>query len=74
MMIVLIGFFSLTIPLILLIGDLLGPLLHISYFIILLVLVDKVCGIVRANTIRICVWFFGISFLLNFTVRFLASG
>lgn len=48
-----------------LLGGILGPFTLIVSIVALYFLIDKVCGTPRNITIRICLWYFGLSFLIN---------
>ena len=52
---------------------LLGPLTFVVNVVALYFMVDKVCGTNKAVTIRICAWYFGISFLINVFFRLIAG-
>lgn len=49
----------------LLLGGILGPFTVVINIAALYLLVDKVCGTSRKVTVRICAWYFGISFLIG---------
>ena len=49
----------------LLLGAVLGPFTVVIDIIALYLLVDKVCGTSRKKTIKICAWYFGISFMIG---------
>ncbi|BCX47502.1 hypothetical protein HAHE_14100 [Haloferula helveola] len=49
----------------LLLSGVLGPFTVIIDIAALYLLVDKVCGASRGVTIRICAWYFGLSFLIS---------
>lgn len=48
-----------------LLGGILGPFTLLISVAALYFLVDKVCGTPRKATIKICAWYFGLSFLIN---------
>ena len=48
-----------------LLGGVLGLFTIVLEIGALYLLVDKICGTSRATTIRICVWYFVVSFLIN---------
>lgn len=49
----------------LLLSGILGPFTLVVDIAALYLLVDKVCGTSRKVTIKICAWYFGISFLIG---------
>jgi hypothetical protein len=51
----------------------LGPFTVLVDVAALYLLVDKVCGTNRKTTIRICVWYFGISFLIGLFFALLSA-
>jgi len=57
----------------LLLGGLLGPFTIIVNIAALYLLVDKVCDTDRRTTIKICVWYFGLSLLIGLCLAALAS-
>jgi hypothetical protein len=54
-------------------SDFIGLLTSAVNVVALYFLVDKVCGTSRAITIRICVWYFVISFFIGLFFRLMAS-
>lgn len=54
-------------------SDFLGVFVVVVNIVALYVLVDKVCGASRAATIRICAWYFGLSFLINLFFHLMAG-
>lgn len=71
--IVLIGMAIVGIVSRLLLQDILGVFTGIISIVALYFLVDKVCGLARKNTIKICVWYFLISFFVSIVGRILAT-
>ena len=57
----------------LLLGGIVGPFTVIINILALYLLIDKVCGTSRKTTIKICAWYFGISFLIGLLSLLLAS-
>jgi hypothetical protein len=51
----------------------LGPFTVLVDVAALYLLVDKVCGTSRKTTIRICAWYFGISFLIGLFFALLST-
>lgn len=48
-----------------LLGGVIGPLAGLVSLAALYVLVDKVCGLSRRNTIKICVWYLAVMILVR---------
>lgn len=49
----------------LLLGGVIGPFVVLIELAALYLLVDRVCEIGRPRTLRICLWYVGLSFLMN---------
>ena len=71
--IVVIGMAMVSIVVRLLLGEILGIFTLALDVFALYLLVDKVCGVRRAATIRICVWYFVLTFLINLFFILMAS-
>jgi hypothetical protein len=71
--IVVIGMAMVSIVTRLLLGGILGIFTLVLNVVALYLLVDKVCGASRAATIRICVWYFVLTFLINLFFILMAS-
>lgn len=57
----------------LLLGGILGPFTAIVNIAALYFLVDKICGASQKVTIKICVWYLILSFLISLFFAFLSS-
>lgn len=57
----------------LLLGRILGPFTVVINIVALYLLVDKICGASQKVTLRICVWYFGLTFLINLFFAWISS-
>ncbi len=71
--IVMIGMLMVSLLTKFLLGGVLGIFTLVLNVVALYFLVDKVCGASRAATIRICAWYFGLTFIINFFLNMMSQ-